>query len=224
MDIKTLDSKDNGRVFGLIAGSPGVGKTTQATTFPQKETLIISLEDGMLSLAGSGYAYAECDSYKDLLDAVTDVPKWVKYLYIDSLTEVYDLLKKELDSKFTSSQNFGKHEQMDLMLFHLIRQARKLSIDTFFTCHVKRIKDGLDVIDDLAFDGKMPEMVKKQFDMVLHLQADVDDEGNNERFFITSPELSKIAKKRVSPWLNIEVKDKEEANLYKLTNKLKGLN
>ena len=220
--MRTLDSKETGRVFGLVAGEPGIGKTTQGTTFPKKETLILSVEDGILSISGSGYAVGEIDSYDDLLKTVQSPPKWVKYLYIDSLSEIYDVIKKELSDKFTRSQNYAKHEEMELKIIHLIREARKLSIDVFFTCHVKQVADGLGISHDLAFDGKMPANLKKQFDLIVHMTTETEEDGKTKRIFITSPEKSMLAKARVSPWLNIKINDKEEANLYGLTKKLKG--
>lgn len=223
MKIKKLDNNVNRRIFGLVAGQPGVGKTTQATTFPKKETLIVSVENGLLSIAGSEFAAIEAQSYDEVLDIVSNPPSWVKYLYIDSLSEIYDMLKKELSEKFTRAQNFAKFEEMNLKLLYLVRMAKRLDIDVYFTCHVKMVSEMGGKDYELSFDGKMPNDLKKQFDFVLQLAFDDDDEGGTKRVFITSPEHSMIAKARVSPWLGIEIKEIEEDNLYKLTNKLKGV-
>jgi len=222
MKIKTLDKSSVKRVFGLVAGNAGCGKTTQATTFPKKETLIISVEDGLLSIEGSGYAIIECDSYNSIMEVIENPPKWVKYLYIDSLSEVYAILKKELSTKYTKSQNFAKFDEMNLSIFSMVRTARQLPIDVFFTCHTKEEKNGLSLEEELAFDGKMPADLKKQFDLIVHMKM-IDDGDKTERKFITSPELSKVAKRRVSPWSGIKVNDVEDADLYKLTQKLKGI-
>lgn len=225
--MKIADGNTVSRVFGLVAGPAGVGKTTQATTFPKEETAILSVEDGLLSIEGSGYAYEEAQSYDHALDFIETIQKkhsWVKYLYIDSLTEIYDLLKRELKHDPSLKKNtFAKHDAMYDMLIHMIRVARQLPINVFFTCHTKEDKDGLSLVQNLAFDGKMPEMVKKQFDLVVHLD-DIEFDGSSEKtkVFMTSPHVSKIAKKRVSPWLEAEINDYEEPNLYKLTQKLLG--
>jgi len=94
MKLMKLDDNNTGRVFGLIAGASGVGKTTQITTFPKEDVLIVSLEDGLLSLAGSGYSYVVASSYEEILAIIKTPPPWAEVIYIDSLTEVYDLLKK----------------------------------------------------------------------------------------------------------------------------------
>ena len=212
------------RVFGLISGPAGIGKTTQLTTFPIEKTLGVSVEDGFLSIQGSGFAYEEVKTYDEILSLVTNLKvtyPWVEYLYIDSLTEIYDVLKHELKHQFKPSQNFAKHEEMYDKLLHIIRVARQLDVNVFFTCHTKEDKDGLALVQNLAFDGKMPEMVKKQFDLCVHIDY-VEIDGARKRMFITNPEISKVAKRRVSPWLNIEVQDYEEPNLFNLTQKLTG--
>lgn len=227
MKIKTLDGKATNRVFGLLSGKQGMGKTTQGTTFPQKETLLVSVEDGFLSIEGSGYAMVEISSYDELIDILEKEikkNKWVKYLYIDSLTEIYDLLSRELSQKYSRKDNFAKHADMKDMLLYAVRTARQLTdINIWFTCHTKESKDGLYTTQELAFDGKLPSLIKKQFDLCVLMDFyDVDDSGKEERVFITSPEISPAAKRRASPWLNVEIKDIEEPNLYKLGQKLLG--
>lgn len=224
MTLKQASGNSLNRVFGLISSRAGMGKTTQMTTFPREKTLGISVEDGFLSIEGSGYAYEEVKTYDEILNIVTNIRKihpWCEYLYVDSLTEIYDVLKHELKKEFKPSQNFAKNDEMFDKLLHLVRVARQLPINVFFTCHTKEEKDGLTIVENLAFDGKMPELVKKQFDLCVHLD-NVDIEGDSVRMFVTSPNLSKVAKRRVSPWLDIDIQDYEEANLYKLTKKLLG--
>jgi hypothetical protein len=225
INARLLDTRDNMRVFGLIAGSAGVGKTTQLTTFPKDETIGISVEDGFLSIAGSGYKCLEVESYDEIMKILENpvYTKGIKYLYIDSLSEVYGLLKKDLSDKFKSAQNFAKHEEMSMKLFHLIRTARKrLDLNVFFTCHTKQEKNGMVMEENLAFDGKMPEDLKKQFDLILHMKSiKFDGQSEPTRCFVTNPDLG-VAKARVSPWLGITIGDYEEANLYKLTQKLIG--
>ena len=224
MVLKIADNTDENYAFGMVAGRAGVGKTTQLTTFPISETLGVSVEDGFLSIQGSGYYYEEISTYDEILSLLTNLPTqypWVKYLYIDSLTEIYDTLKSKLKGEFKPSQNFAKHEEMYDKFLYIIRLARQLKVHVFFTCHTKEDKDGLALIQNLAFDGKMPEMVKKQFDLCLHLE-DVDVAGQKKRMFITDPSISKLAKTRLSPWLNVKLEQYEEPNLYKLVQKVLG--
>jgi hypothetical protein len=227
MEIKRASADEEHFVFGLIAAKPGLGKTTQATTFPRQETLIVSAEDGLLSIKGSDYAYVEVDSYEKILAVIEQTPAsapWAKYLYIDSLTEIYDVLKHELKAKYKPSQNFAKHDDLTDKLLHIIRTARKSKMHVFFTCHTKEDKDGMSLVQNLCFDGKMPELVLKQFDLAFHLDMVEGDDGVAHRALVTSPLVSKIAKRRLSPWMKVELNDIEEPNLYKLTQKLLGNN
>ena len=94
--------------------------------------------------------------------------------------------------------------------------------DIFLLCHTKEEKNGLVTEHELCFDGKMPIDIKKQFDLVVHMIKMNNDAGVEKRVFITSGTMSKISKARVSPFLDVQIDDIEEANLYKLALKLKG--
>ena len=226
LNIKTLDGEHKNTVFGLLAGKAGVGKTTQATTFPREETFIVSVENGLLSIAGSGYAAEEIDTYDRLIEIICNEAEkagWIKYMIIDSLSEIYDLINREAKHKYKPSQNFAKFDEVKDKMFYAIRTAKNLkNITTWFICHTKEDKDGLALVENLKFDGKLPEDIKAQFDLCVVLRDVALDDGTFTKTLVTSPALSKCAKKRVSPWLNITLEDQEEPNLYKLTNKLLG--
>lgn len=224
LQFKDLDAGLN-TVFALIAGRPGCGKTSQAVTFPKKETFIISAEDGLLSIAGSGYAAEEVKTYTRAIEILEkELPKypWIKYLCVDSLSEFYDMISNEAKTKFTASQAFAKHEYIEMQLMHLIRVAKNANVNCFFTAHTKEEKNGLNLEHELAFSGKLPEKIKRHFDLVIHYDAFEEDDGSTKRVFICNPYISKVAKARVSPYFNIELKDYEEPNLYNLFQKLSG--
>lgn len=227
LNFVDINRNDNGRVFALLAGEAGIGKTTQATTFPRKETFILSVENGLLSIRGSGYAAEEVKTYERAMEILEDEigrNKWIKHICIDSLSEIYDLITKEANVKFSAKQNFAKHEYIEAQLMDLIRAAKELDIDCFFICHTKEEKNGLNLEQELAFQGKLPEKIKRQFDVIIHYDYFIGDNGKKERVFITSTDISKIAKKRASPWLGIKIEDYEQPNLYQLTKKLLGKN
>lgn len=225
LNFTNLNEQKEMRVFALLAGDAGIGKTTQATTFPQQETLIISAENGLLSIAGSGYAAEEVKSYDRVLEILEkEVPAnpWIKHICIDSLSELYDLIAKEAKDRFTASQNFQKFEDIEMKLIHLIRVAKQLSQNVFFTCHLKEEKNGMTLEKELAFMGKLPEKIKRQFDLIIHYDFHVGDDGKKERVFICDPLTSKIAKARLSPFLGVQLSSHEQPNLYKLCQKISG--
>lgn len=224
----TADSKGVERVFGLIAGAPGIGKTTLMTQFPVADTLGVNVEDGLLSIKGSGVRIADVENYQDLvtvLQSMNDTKNfgWVKYLFIDSLAEIYEMLKRETKGKYTQAQNFQRSDDIRDQMLYLVRLARQLThMNVFFTSHTKLQKVGMGTIEDLSFDGKMPEDLRKQFDLVLHMTKMTDDQGVEHRVFLTNQSHSPMAKVRASPFLGITVAPVEEPNLFKLTQKLLG--
>lgn len=220
-----LNGQSSRRVFGLIAGKPGIGKTSQMLTFPKDEVLAISLENGFLSVAGSGIKALKAESYEDMMAVLKDakyIPKGTKTIFIDSLSELYDLIRIEAKELFEPKQNFAKHEEVKMKLSTIIRMARNLdSYDVFFICHTKEEKNGIALEQELAFDGKLPEEVKRQFDVIVHMEPSSNPELG-DRCLITDAAVSKVAKARVSPYFKADVKPVEKANLYQLTKKLKG--
>lgn len=212
------------RVFGLIAGRAGSGKTTQITTFPKDQTVAISVEDGFLSIQGCGISAIKVETYEDVLEVLKGLSNWPhKYVVFDSLSEIYDMILREARDKFTSAQNFQKHDFVKDRMFHVIREARKIvSKDIFFICHTKEEKSGMVLEQEISFDGKLPSDIKKQFDLVVHLDTIAGKDGRSERVIITDSSVSKVAKARVSPFMGISVLPIEEPNLYKLVQKLKG--
>lgn len=226
MKIKVASDEGQNKVFGLICGRAGVGKTFQVTTLPLKQTLFVSVEKGHLTIKGSNYAYVEPRSYDELLIFLKSFEQKygqrIKYLYIDSLTEIYDMIRHEAKGKFTASQNYAKHDDIEDKILSLVRLCRSFSeTSVFFTCHTKDDKDGLAMVENLAFDGKMPAKILKQFDFSFHLGVR-EEEGKIRRFMVTSPTESKCAKARISPFLKIQIDDIEEANLFDLCQKLIG--
>lgn len=228
--FKQADGKDlNSGVFALLAGRAGIGKTTQLTTFPVAETLGISVEKGFLSIEGSGVRYAEVQTYDDILTILEAITvgdknyKWVKNLFIDSLSEIYDFISKEAKDKYTAKQNFAKFDEIVEKLLHVVRVGKNLTnLNVIFTCHTQERMVGLAKEEDLAFNGQIPEKLKRQFDLIVNMRESEDANGHKIRSFVTSPEISACAKKRVSPFMKVEIADVEEANLYKLCNKLLG--
>lgn len=103
MAFKPTTTRKAARSGGLkcvVYGDAKVGKTTLAATTPnpEKETLIISAEQGMLSLRDYDIPVAEIADWpglEEVLDYLeTDHPfKWV---IVDSLTEIADMHLREL--------------------------------------------------------------------------------------------------------------------------------
>lgn len=62
INIKSTKTVSSERFVALVVGPSGIGKTSLAKTLPEKETLIISAESGLLCLSGTDYAVTEVAS------------------------------------------------------------------------------------------------------------------------------------------------------------------
>ncbi|MCR8526282.1 ATP-binding protein, partial [Escherichia coli] len=70
MEVKNTDNiATNGFVNVCVYGPSGIGKTSLAKTLNKHETLILNMERGLLSVAGSGIDYVDIFSTADLSEA-----------------------------------------------------------------------------------------------------------------------------------------------------------
>lgn len=226
MAIQQLDLSGNSdkRAFILVAGEAGIGKTSLLLNLPIEETLYVSAEKGELSVQGSGYSAVSVSELNDmfqLADMIASSKQ--KYIVIDTLTEIYEQIKDDAKTRFTVAQNFAKHDDIEYWFMQAIKKYRDLDgKDVIMLCHVKDEKNGPILEKELCFQGQLPSKVRKQFDVCIHYDFIKNKEGVSERKFITSPQISKLAKCRISPYLNVKVNDIESPNIYEFIKKLKG--
>ena len=105
MAIETLDLSGNAdkKVFALVAGGPGIGKTSLAVQFPKDDTVYVSAEKGELSIQGSRFNAVSIKTQQDAIDLVAMIPVWPqRYCIIDSLSEYYDLICENARTNFTT--------------------------------------------------------------------------------------------------------------------------
>lgn len=104
MAFKPTTTRQAARSGGLkcvVYGDAKVGKTTLAATTPnpEKETLIISCENGMLGLKDYDIPVAEVESWDALRAGLVDLAKGdhpYRWIIVDSLTEIADMHLREL--------------------------------------------------------------------------------------------------------------------------------
>jgi len=98
MEIKKFKPQDH-KVKAVVYGASGVGKTTFAGTAPK--AIFASAENGLLSIADKGVDFVEIKSLRDLLDLRVFLSKKNDYqtLVIDSISEINDILKADIEKK-----------------------------------------------------------------------------------------------------------------------------
>ena len=207
-------------VFALIVGSSGVGKTSLAKTLDPKETLIISAESGLLSIAGTGIDVWQIENVADLKEAVIELQNGAGYknIFIDSLTEIAEQIFADLKPNFTKAQTFGLYDEYSTRFIWLIKKLRDLTdYNIICTCLDKLV--AVDGIDRTSIDLIQKSLTKKIpafFDEVFHYQI-IPVNEENKRCIITSNEHVDFCKDR-SGKLNWA----EPADLNKIFNKIKG--
>ncbi len=222
--IKSTKTISNSRFVALVVGESGVGKTSQARFLPERETLILSAEAGLLCLQGTEIDVWEIKTLDDLYkcyEFLTEEPPKYKYVFIDSLTELSTIVLRNLkdDPQYKEAKMILKmygdyNDRMD----RLIRAFRDLTqYSVIFTCLSEKVKDELALVDDFNIEGnKCKSNLKSIFDLVLHL-AMYRDGDQTKRVFLTSVENSRLAKDRSGKLDHVE-----EANIGTIITKVLG--
>ncbi len=91
MTLKLQNTKTDKQTFinYIVYGESGVGKTSLVKQFPSESVLVISAEDGLLSVKDHSVDYVNVKSLADVKEVLANlVEERHKYIYIDSITEL----------------------------------------------------------------------------------------------------------------------------------------
>lgn len=156
MQIKTFKPSDH-KIKGLVYGRSGSGKTVFGGTAPKP--LILSAENGLLSLATSGLQVdvIEIKTLANLKEALLWLQKPEnnsKYetLIIDSITEINEIIKEELSTRLKRRMQLQDWGVLADEIKHLLRSMKSLPM------HVLYIAQERDVTDGDNIDKKVPSL------------------------------------------------------------------
>jgi len=199
-------------VKALGYGESGIGKTTLAATMPKP--IIISGEEGLLSLSHVDIPFIEIDSIKSLTESF----KWVRdskeaevyeSVIIDSISDVAEVLLAEYKKKVKDArQAYG---QMGDDIAETIRRFRGLKgRNVYFIAKVKKTTDELS--GAVNYSPSIPGQVAMQnlpyfFDLVFYMQFGKGPDGKKVRQIVTEGDRQWIAKDRSNRLDKIEVPD-----------------
>ena len=224
--IAVASNIENKFIKFLIVGESGIGKTTLTKTLPEKEVLLLSFEGGELSIADTDIAVIKFndlnnpqDRYKRLLDVWAELqkPEWkqkFKYVVIDSLTELSNLIKDAVflkaDPRLTQL-SWGKYSET---IKDIIKKFRDIDYNVVFLALPKIEKDDIGRrFTNVNMMGSIKDEVAGYFDEVFHYQYTKD----SKRVLVTMGDGTFEAKDRSNKLSKLE-----EPNLTMILNKIKS--
>lgn len=135
----TADIEFNG-VKCIVYGGPGVGKTRLCATAPRP--IIISAEEGLLSLSDVDCAFVEIKSLKDLDDAYKQLRNHPDYdtICLDSVAEIAEVLVMELLPNYKDGRQ--AYAELARSMIPMLKRFRDIKgKNTVFTCKKIDVKD-----------------------------------------------------------------------------------
>lgn len=89
LNIQNTSQSDKTFVNIIVFGDSGVGKTSLVKTLPKESTLVLSAEDGLLSIKDHAVDYVKVKSIGDVLEVIKDKDaEKYKNIVVDSITEL----------------------------------------------------------------------------------------------------------------------------------------
>jgi hypothetical protein len=192
----------------LIYGAAGMGKTPLCATAPNP--IILSVEDGLLSLRRQHVPFILIRSYDDLKNARESLAgnfgARFQTICLDSVTEIADVCLTE--SKVKNPKAFGAaYGDMADLIIDEFRRFRYLPKHVVFTAQMGNWKDGLTgaMMWGPAFPGnKLDQKVPYMFDEMWQLMKFTDPtDGKDKPILRTQPNNQFQAKDRsgsLAPW------------------------
>lgn len=165
----------------LVVGSPGVGKTTLASRFPNP--LWVNCKAGVATLARLTVPYVDVTTESDLfalrnflaLDADARESAFgrpVDTLVIDTVDELQRLLLVDrLRAEHRAETNLGDFGWLSSRFHAIFEGLTQLPVHLVFVAHSKDVNMGDSVIFKPALQGQFAEHIHQYVDMSLRLRA-----------------------------------------------------
>src|SRR6056297_1273790 len=120
---------ENHHIFALICGPSGAGKTYSLGTLPNKKTLLLALDPGILTLKDKSIDVWKLESVDDLSKAYQELKAGTDYdhVCVDSLTELSEMCFAALKPQFKKSQTFALYDEFSTRMTSFIKAFRDLS-------------------------------------------------------------------------------------------------
>lgn len=201
MNVTNTKDLHSHQVKVMVYGQSGIGKTTLLGTLPESETLIISAESGLLCLQDKSIDVVEAKNYEAVRAVFASLTKnedsgKYKFICIDSLTEISDLLVKNLKAReeYKNPSNALKlWGEFSETIIGLIKAFRDLPRHVVFTALSDDVNDGGIITKKPMISGnKAQQLMPSFFDEVFYISVNED----KQRVINTQPSHQFVAKDR----------------------------
>lgn len=193
MEIKNTKDITATKLNTLIIGESGSGKTTLASTLDLNNTLIVSLESGLLSLKNFKINYVEIvgsngvEKINHLRSILGEIAQSdYTNIYYDSLSEIAGCFVELADAEFPDiRQSMLKWKFYNEVMTKFIKYNRDLDKNIFYTCLQKVTQDELSrryILPDLS--GSIASKLPAYMDLVVNLRV-IEKEDKKVRALLT---------------------------------------
>ena len=218
MEIKsTKKEKSEIYIKGIIFGKSSVGKTTLAKTLDN--VIVLSSENGLLSLADNDIPYIEIKSAEDLSEAYSFIYNDTTYknVIIDSISEIaQQILTTEKANNKDSRQSYMICQEKVIKILKALRDIPNKNI-------ILLAQEEIEVVDNMSkaspsFPGKkIANESVYLFDFVFRMIVIMNEEGVMDRFIQCQIDEEACAKDRSGKLDYYEL-----PNLNNIFNKIKS--
>ena len=224
MTIRFGNTKELGGAIKAMCYAPaGYGKTYLCATAPSP--LIISAENGLLSIKDAGIPFLEVTTLADFKEAflfasTSEHAAAFETICIDSITDIGESALSELKKSVKDPrQAYGMLN--DEILTELKKWRHLKGKHVYITCKQEKQLDGSTGAMQYAptMPGKqLPQQLPYWGDELFALRLIVDEDGKQQRWLQTSPDISYYAKDRSG-----KLDSFEAPNLTSIFNKIRGI-
>lgn len=188
MEIKIFQPSSH-KIKAVVYGPSGAGKTVFGSTAPKP--IFASAEAGLLSTAGKNTAFVEIKTFKDLLDML-DYLKNKKHdfetVVIDSITEINDIIKLDIERKAGRSMQLQDWGDLAKKIKAILRGFRDLPMHVLFIAQEMNVDDEGKISKIVpSLNGKAATEIAYFMDIVGYLS--VDSTGARLMTTLSSPKL-----------------------------------